>query len=248
MKIVVAGGTGLIGRMVVEAAEEQGHQVVVLARSRGTDLVTGTGTGLTERLTGADALIDVVNTTTTSARKSTDFFTTTTRNLLAAAESAGVRHHLTLSIVGVDRAPVGYYAGKRAQEQVVEAAATPWTILRATQFHEFVPQVYGLLRIGPLHLAPKMRLQPVAAREVAARLVALAVAEPARAILELGGPREEDLPALIRSFARSVGAKGWLPAVAIPGAFGRAQRDGTVLPGPGAERGTQTFEGWLQER
>lgn len=243
MRTAVAGGTGLVGALVVQAARAQGHEVVVLARSRGTDLVEGTG--LDAALAGVDTVIDVANTTNASAKASRAFFTTVTANLLAAEQAAGVRHHLALSIVGVDRAPVGYYAGKRAQELRVEAGPVPWTIMRATQFHEFVAQVYGAARVGPLHLAPKMRTQPVAAREVAERLVGLASREPAGFVVDFGGPREESLVEMVRGYARARGSKAWIPAVPLPGAFGRAQRDGRLLPGPDAERGKQTFAGWL---
>jgi len=253
MKIAVAGGTGLVGGLVVRAAEERGHEVVVLARSRGTDLVNATGSGdalgaaLTDALAGVDTVIDVANTSTVSAKASTRFFTTVTANLLAAERAAHVRHHLALSIVGVDRAPIGYYAGKRAQEQRVEAGSVPWTIMRATQFHEFVAQVYGAARVGPLHLAPKMRTQPVAAREVAERLVGLASDGPAGFVADFGGPREESLVEMVRGYARARGSKARIPAVPLPGAFGRAQRDGRLLPGRDAERGVQTFAEWLAD-
>ncbi|NUT57281.1 MAG: NAD(P)H-binding protein, partial [Agromyces sp.] len=138
MRIAVAGGTGTVGRHAVEAARGRGHEVVVLTRSNGIDLVSGTG--LDEALRGVDVVIDASNLVSTSAKKTSAFFTTVTRNLLAAEERAGVRHHVSLSIVGVDRAPYGYYAAKIAQERAVEAGAVPWTILRAMQFHEFAGQ------------------------------------------------------------------------------------------------------------
>ena len=198
-------------------------------------------------MAGVDAVIDVANTSTVSAKASTEFFSTVTANLFAAEQSAGVRHHLALSIVGVDRAPVGYYAGKRAQEQRVETGPVPWTIMRATQFHEFVAQVYRTARVGPLHLAPRMRTQPVAAREVADRLVGLASGGAAGFVADFGGPREESLVEMVRRYARARGSTAWIPAVPLPGALGRAQRDGRLLPGPDAERGLKTFDDWLAD-
>ncbi|WP_353808910.1 SDR family oxidoreductase [Agromyces sp. SYSU T00194] len=130
MRIAVAGGTGTIGSEVVAAVGERGDEVVVLSRSNGVDVQTGEG--LVAALDGVDALVDAVNATTLSAAGATEFFTTTSRTLLAAEREAGVAHHVLLSIVGVDRAPFGYYAGKLAQEREVEAGDVPWTILRAT--------------------------------------------------------------------------------------------------------------------
>ena len=193
------------------------------------------------------AVVDVTNVTTLSAKRSTAFFSTVTTNLLAAERTAGVRHHIALSIVGVDRAPYGYYAGKRAQERLLEAGPVPWTILRATQFHEMAGIAYESARIGPLHLAPKMRTRPVAAREVAQHLVELAVGAPAGGVVEVAGPREESLVAMIRAYALTTGSRSLIPAVSLPGALGRAQRDGTLLPGAAAVIGRQTFADWVGE-
>jgi uncharacterized protein YbjT (DUF2867 family) len=243
MRIAIAGGTGLIGAMVVELVEAVGHQVVVLARSRGMDLEGGDG--VTAALDGVDAVVDVTNVTTMSARRSTRFFSAVTTNLLAAEQAAGVRHHIALSIVGVERAPYGYYAGKRAQERLLEAGPVPWTILRATQFHEMAVIAYESARLGPLHLAPRMRTRPVAARAVAQHLVELAVGAPAGGVVEIAGPREESLAAMIRAYALTTGSRSWTPVVSLPGALGRAQRDGTLLPGADAVLGRQTFADWL---
>ena len=243
MRIAVAGGTGLVGTMVAEIAEAAGHRVVVLARSRGIDLVSGDG--VTEALDGVAAVIDVTNVTTLSAKRSTTFFAAETANLLAAEKAAGVSHHLVLSIVGVDRAPYGYYAGKHAQERLVEAGPVPWTILRATQFHEMAVIAYESAGLGPLHLAPRMRTRPVAAREAARHLVDLATGAALKRTVELAGPQEESLVEMIRAYARTTGSRTWVPAVSLPGALGRAQRDGTLLPGADAVLGSQTFADWI---
>lgn len=243
MRIAVAGGTGRVGSHVAEIARERGHDVAVLTRSRGVDLVTGRG--LAAALDGTDAVIDVVSVDTLDAQKSVAFFETTTRALLDAEAAASVGHHVALSIVGIDRAPEGYYAGKLAQERLIENGPVPWTILRATQFHEFAAQIFASAKVGPLHVAPRMRTQPIAAREVAARLVALAEAAPAGRVRDLAGPREESLPDMVRRWARAQGSRAWVPAIPLPGALGRAQRDGSLLPGPDAELGIQTFAEWL---
>ncbi len=233
-----------MGTLVAEELGRRGHETVVLARSRGIDLTTGTG--LDDAVVGATVVIDVTNVGTMKADASTRFFEATTRTLLTAEQRAGVERHVALSIVGVDRAPFDYYAGKRAQEVAIEAGSLPWTILRATQFHEFAGQIHATAKAGPLHLAPKMRTQPIAAREVASRLVDLAESPARGGYVELAGPREESLVDMVRRWARASGHRGWVPGVALPGPLGKAQRDGTLLPGDGAEIGTETFAAWLQ--
>jgi uncharacterized protein YbjT (DUF2867 family) len=243
MKIAVAGGTGVVGSHVVTVARERGHEVVVLSRGKGVDLRTGEG--LAAALEGVEVVVDVANITTRSADKAIEFFTATGRTLLSAAAEAGVGHHVALSIVGVDRAPEDYYAGKVAQENVVESGPVPWTIQRATQFHEFAQQIYAGAKVGPLHVAPRARTQPIAAREVAERLIELAVAEPAGRATDLAGPREESLADMVRAYARAKGSRAWIPSVSLPGAFGRAMRDGSLLPGADAVLGRQTFGEWV---
>lgn len=243
MKIAVAGGTGAVGSHVTRVAAARGHEVTVLARATGIDLRTGAG--LAARLDAVEVVIDVLSVSTQSAEASVDFFRTTTTTLLDAERAAGTPHHVALSIVGIDRAPEAYYAGKIVQEQLVVAGRVPWTILRATQFHEFAEQMFHRAKIGPLHVAPKMRTQPIAAAEVAEHLLDLAEAGPAGRVPDLGGPRAEDLPDMIRSYARATGHHVWIPAIGLPGVFGRAQRDGSLLPGPGAVLGRQTFAEWL---
>ncbi|RWZ53083.1 NAD-dependent epimerase/dehydratase family protein [Labedella phragmitis] len=243
-RVAVAGGTGTVGRFVVQALLRDGHDVVVLTRSTGVDLVSGAG--LAGALTGVDAVVDASSVQTQSARESERFFGTVTRNLLDAESRAGVRHHVTLGIVGSDRASHGYYAGKAVQERLVEEGAVPWTILRATQFHEFARQVHGQVRLGPVVLVPVMRSRPVAARTVGDRLARLAVADPAGRVPDLAGPREERLPDLVRSLAAATGLPGRVVAVPLPGGFGRALRDGTILPGRDAVIDGPTFDEWLR--
>ncbi|MDZ8276707.1 SDR family oxidoreductase [Microbacterium aquimaris] len=244
MRVAIAGGTGLAGGLVADEARARGHDTALLARSTGVDLTTGAG--LDDALNGADAVIDVTNVDTLKADASTTFFERATRTLLAGEQRAGVGRHVALSIIGVDRAPFDYYAGKRAQEMAIEVGSVPWTILRAAQFHEFAQQIYATAKAGPLHLAPKMRTQPIAAREVASRLVDLAESPARGGYIELAGPREEELVDMVRRWARARGHRGWIPAIRLPGALGRAQRAGTLLPRDGAEIGSETFAAWLE--
>lgn len=242
MKLAIAGGTGLAGAHVVDVARARGHEVVVLARRTGVELLSGAG--LAGRLDGVDAVIDVTNVTTNRPDVSVSFFAGATKSLLAAERAARVAHHLALTIVGADAAPDGYYAGKLVQERLIAAGDVPWTVLRATQFHEYAALLFHRGRAGA-HVAPRGRVQPVAAHEVAAYLVSLAERPPGGRAPELGGPREEDLADMVRRYARAIGYRWPVPAVNAPGAWGHALRRGALLPGPNAVLGGQTFDEWL---
>lgn len=245
MKIAVAGGTGLMGSLVVEIAEADGHDVVVLARSRGVDLVTGEG--LDAALSGTEGVIDVTNVQTISRAASVDFFSTTTRHLLDAEQRAGVRHHVVLSIVGVDRVDLGYYLGKRAQEDLVATGDVPWTILRATQFHEFAAQMLDQVP-GPVAVLPRQRNQPVAAREVARALVDLVTGAPAGMAPELAGPREENLAGMARRLLRARGSRRRVVSFRMPIRGARGMAGGALLPTSDGPRGAQTYDEWLTEQ
>lgn len=245
MRIAVAGGTGAVGSHIVEVARERGHEAVVLSRSAGVDVVRGTG--LDEALEGVDAVVDVVSVQTRDTEESTEFFGAVTRQLLRAGRAAGVGHHVALSIVGIDAAPEGYYAGKQLQEQLVAAGDVPWTILRATQFHEFAQQIFGAFTVGPVSLVPVMRSQPVAAREVAERLVDLVEEGPSGRVPDLAGPEEVRMVDMVRAYARRIGVRAPVLQVPLPGAGGRAMRDGSLVPAPGADLGRTTFAEWLAQ-
>ncbi len=241
-RIAVAGGTGLVGRKVVESVHGLGAEPIVVARSKGVDL--NTGIGLDEVLEDVDAVIDVTNIVTQNRRRATAFFETSTRHLLDAEERQGVRHHVLLSIVGIDRVGFGYYQAKQAQEELVRRGPVPWTILRATQFHEFAGQMLG---DGPVAVVPSMLSQPVAAQDVADELVRLATAPAVGMAAELAGPRQERVPDMARRLASAKGSRSLVLTIPLPGATGRGMRTGALLPtGPGP-RGTQTFDQWLQD-
>lgn len=246
MRIVVAGATGAVGHRVVEAARGRGHETTALSRSNGHDLAAG-GPALSAALAGADAVIDVTSVVTQSSRTSEEFFGAVTGHLLRAEEDAGVPHHLALSIVGSDAAPFGYYAGKQVQEQLVSRGRIPWTILRATQFHEFARQLHERFSAGPFTVVPTMTSQPVAAREVAERLVLLAETGPSGRPADLCGPETLRMKDMVRDYAAAIGSRGPIIEVPLPGGFGKAMRDGTILCGPDADRGRQTFSQWIDE-
>jgi uncharacterized protein YbjT (DUF2867 family) len=245
MKIAVAGGTGLVGRMVVGAARGRGHDVVVLARAEGVDLTTGAG--LAERLAGVDAVIDTTNLGTQKRAEAEKFFGGVTRTLLAAEAEAGVGHHVALSIVGIDKVDTGYYAGKRLQERLIADGPVPWTVLRATQFHEFAEQALHFVTVGPFSLVPRMLSQPVAAREAAQVLVDLAERPPAGRAPELAGPERLQMVDLARRLSKARGLGRRVVPVRLPGAAGKAMRSGALVPTADGPRGRITFTEWLAE-
>ena len=242
MRIAVAGGTGVVGQHVVAAITVAGHEPVVLARSTGVDVLSGRG--LDDAVAGAEVVVDVSNVVTTSRRTAEGFFTAATTNLLAAGRRAGVQHHVTLSIVGVDRVDVGYYLAKRAQEELVLSARTSSSVLRTTQFHEFAAQLLDR-GWGPVVPVPRMRVQPVSAREAAQALVDVAIG-PARGLAqELAGPDEHEVVDLVRQVSAVSGGARLLVPVRVPGGGGRAMATGALLPTRPDPRGRETFATWL---
>ena len=246
MKIAVAGGTGAVGRHVVAAARAAGHEALVLSRSTGVDLLHADG--LAERVADADAVIDVAGISTLSAKAAIRFFGTVTDNLIAAERAAGIPHHVALSVIGAVKTNFSYYAGKAAQEEKVMNSGTGWSLLRTTQFHEFVQQTAQRGIVAGIQVVPVMRCQPIAAAEVAAELLRIAEGAPRGMEPDLAGPREEDLPELVRRFVNATGKKRLVLGIALPGAFGRAMRGGEFLPDPRTRLGALTFGQWLTAR
>jgi len=243
MRIAVAGATGRIGQLTVAALERAGHHAVPVSRKAGVDAYTGDG--LDAALQGADAVIDATNTSARDEAEIVDFFGTIARNLLAAGERAGVRHHVLLSIVGIDNLPrVPHYAGKREQERLVAAGPVPWSIVRATQFHDFAAMVAGWAeRDGTATIAPLL-VQPIAPADVAAVLAEVATGAPMRARLDIAGPRTEDLVDMAR---RTFAARGQQITL-VPtwrGTYGTDMAGEVLLPPDGARLGATTFDDWL---
>ena len=242
MRICIAGATGTVGRHVAEAAADRGHDVVRLSRSTGVDVITGSG--VVRALEGSEVVIDVTNTTALSAGRSRRFFEMSTGNLLDAEERAGVMHHLTLSIVGIDDIESAYYAGKLAQERSVANARVPYTIVRAAQFHEFAAQQLAAAK-GPIAFLPRVLMRPVAAREVADYLVEVAEGPPQERATDLVGPRDEVLADLARRQLRADGARRKVVEVPLPGRFGRGMASGCLRGATPYREGSVTFDEWL---
>ncbi|MGX1564993.1 SDR family oxidoreductase [Streptomyces sp. NPDC055506] len=195
MKIVVVGGTGLIGSQVVALLRDRGHEAVAAAPSTGVDTLTGEG--LAEVLKGADVVVDVSNSPSFDTAPALDFFTRSARNLFAAEKEAGVRHHVGLSIVGVDQVPgYGYYEAKVAQENAVRGSGVPYSIVRATQFFEFIAPVMDMSTEDGQVRLPSLRLRPIASAEVAAAVAEAAQGEPSNGVRDIAGPETHGLDRL----------------------------------------------------
>jgi uncharacterized protein YbjT (DUF2867 family) len=243
MRVAVVGATGLTGRPTVAALQAGGHEPVPIARSTGVDVVTGAG--LDAALTGVDAVIDVVNTASFDPNVVAQFFGTATAHLLAAEARAGVGHHVLLSIVGIDRIDGNaHYAGKRRQEELVEAGPVPWTIRRATQFFEFAGMVAGWTRRDGVSTVPPLLVQPVAVADVAAVLVEDATAAPRGRAPDLAGPEPQDLVDMAR---RTLAVRGDSTRLLASwrGPLTDELAGEVLLPGPGARLASTTFDAWL---
>ena len=244
MRIAVAGGTGAVGRYVVEAARRAGDEVVVISRRPGVDVRTGDG--LMAALKDVEVVVDTTNAATTNRAKATAFFTEVAAQLQGVGAAQGVARLVALSIVGLERVPgFGYYEAKLAHEAALRAGPLPVSIVRATQFHEFPAQVLCRGTAGPLALVPVMRIQPVAARAVGEVLAGMAAA-PIAATVEIAGPEQKDLVSLARAVVQKRHARMWVAPLPVPGRAGKAMRTGGQLPSPGARIIGPTFEEWLE--
>jgi uncharacterized protein YbjT (DUF2867 family) len=244
MKITVLGATGLIGKDVTASLNEAGHQTVAASRSSGADVLTGEG--LAQALDGADVLVDVINSPSFDDEPVMQFFTTATRNLVDAAKSANVGHYVALSIVGCDRLPEsGYMRAKVVQERTITESGLPYTIVRATQFHEFGEGITDSLTVGDEVRAPDGPIQPIAADEVAAEVARVAQAVPVNGVVNIGGPeklRFADLANLV------VAHRGGTTAVIVdPSAryFGTLVSDDSLVTGDDALIASTRFADWL---
>jgi uncharacterized protein YbjT (DUF2867 family) len=246
MRIAVVGGTGLVGRHTVTALRRAGHEALALARALGVDVATGAG--LDEALRGIDAVVDVTNIQSADPSAVRDGFAAATRTLLAAERRARVRHHVLLSIVGLDRIEGNaHYAGKRMQEQLVGLADVPATIQRATQFHEFAGMVVEWNRRGDAASVPPALVQPVAAADVGEALAELAVGAPKGRALDLAGPEPQDLLDMARRTLAVRGESLRLIPSWRDGPYGPEAAGEVLLPGPEARLGATTFDRWLEE-
>jgi uncharacterized protein YbjT (DUF2867 family) len=246
MRVAVVGATGRIGSLTVAALERAGHETVGISRTQGIDVYTGEG--LVGALAGVDAVVDSCSSNATDHEEAVGFFSQSTRNLLDAERETGVQHHVLLTIVGLSRyAGNAHGAGKRAQEQLVEQGSMPWSILPATQFHDFAEMVTTWTeQDGSATIAPLL-IQPVAPADVADVLAEIATGPPRGRCPDLAGPETQDLVDLARRTRAARGTSIRLVPTWSSGLFGIDMAGDVLLPGPGARIAPTTFDDWLAQ-
>jgi uncharacterized protein YbjT (DUF2867 family) len=241
MRIAIAGATGNIGTLTVAALERDGHDVMRISRSLGVDLLTGEGLDLA----GVDVVVDVTSAPPADEKETVAYFGAVTRNLLAAGERAGVRHHVLLSIAGANQIEGNaHYAGKQEQERLVAAGPVPWTIVPATQFHDFAAMVAGWVEQDGVATIAPLLVQPIAPGDVAEVLAEVAQAGPQGRYTDVAGPETQDLVDMAR---RTNDARGHAVKL-VPtwdGIFGLSMAGKVLLPGEGARIMPTTFDEWL---
>ena len=245
MKIVVIGGTGLIGSHVVEKLKQRGHEAVAAAPNTGVNTITGEG--LSEALAGARIVIDVSNSPSFEERAAMDFFKTAGSNVRAAEVEAGVKHHVALSVVGTERMQdSGYFRAKLAQEQLIKASPIPYTLVHATQFFEFIRTIAEISTDGGVVRVPPVAFQPIAAQDVGCAIVDVALGSPANATIEIAGPETFRLDEAIGKVLDH--DQDPRKVIADPAAlyYGVQASERMLVPGPDARLGTTRLDWWLK--
>jgi uncharacterized protein YbjT (DUF2867 family) len=246
MKIVVIGGTGLIGSKLVNKLREHGHEAVAAAPNTGVNTLTGEG--LAEVLKGASVVVDVSNSPSWEDSAVLKFFETSTRNLLSYEAAAGVKHHVALSVVGTDRlSESGYFRAKIAQEKLIKESSIPYTIVQATQFFEFLKGLADISMVGDKVHLPPVLFQPMSADDVASAVGRIAVEPPINGTVEIGGPEQFRVDELVRR--RLAALKDPREVSADPNArySGAKLSENTLVPGSNARLGETRFETWLTQ-
>jgi uncharacterized protein YbjT (DUF2867 family) len=247
MKIVVIGASGLIGCKLVANLDERGHQTV--AASPETGVNTLTGEGLADALAGASVVVDVSNAPSFEKAAALDFFDTSTRNLLAAEAAGGVGHHVALSVVGTERlTESGYFRAKLAQEKLIKVSSIPYSLVRATQFFEFLDRIAADATVGNTVRLPPAHIQPMAAEGVASALGGISVGSPVNGIVEIAGPDRFRLDELIRARLSATGDPRAVITEPTAAYFGITPGERTLLPGEDVHIAGSRFEDWLNGR
>ena len=244
MKIVIIGGTGLIGSNVAKKLSQLGHEVVAASPSTGVNTLTGEG--LAEALAGAQVVVDVANSPSFDDVPVMNFFQISGRNLLGAEVAAGVKHHIALSVVGTERLLAsGYFRAKMVQEQLIVASPIPYTIVRATQFFEFIGSIAHASTVGQTVRLSSVMMQPIASEDVAAALVDVVRATPINGMVEIAGPDTIRIDELVRQYLRATQDERTVETDESTGYFGTKVDDKSLTPGVGAILGKIHYDAWL---
>ena len=244
-KIVVIGGTGLIGSKLVDRLRRRGHNVVAASPNTGVNTITGEG--LSEALSGAEVVVDVTNSPSWEDQAVMDFFVTSTRNQLAAEADAGVGHHVALSVVGTERLlQSGYFRAKMAQEEMIEASGAPYTILRATQFFEFMGAIADSVTDGQTVKLPPVLMQPIVSDDVADAVADAALEAPVNGMVEVAGPEKIRLDEIVRRYFSASKDPRQVVTDVHASYYGLADlNDQSLTPGDNPRIGPTRFEDWL---
>jgi uncharacterized protein YbjT (DUF2867 family) len=244
MKIVVIGGSGLIGTKLVNKLRESGHEVVAASPSSGVNTITGEG--LAEALAGAQVVVDVANSPSWEDKAVLEFFETSGRNLLAAEAAAGVKHHVALSVVGTERLlQSGYFRAKMAQENLIKASKVPYTIVRATQFFEFVGGIAQSATDGQTVRLPPALMQPIVSDDVAAAVADVAINAPVNGMIEIAGPEQIRQDELVRRFLSAKQDSRQVVTDVHARYYGIELNDQSLTPGDNPRVAPTRFEDWL---
>src|SRR2546421_4825108 len=244
MKILVIGGTGLIGTKTAAILRQGGHEVVAASPNTGVNTITGAG--LKAALAGAQVVIDLANSPSFEDKAVLEFFETSGRNLLAAEAAAGVRHHVALSIVGTDRSDNGYFRAKVAQEKLIEATGIPYTIIRSTQFLEFLGGIADSSADGNMVRLPPVLFQPIAADDVAANVADVALAAPRNGIVEIAGPERAPFNEIVARYLKAVGDPRTVVSDPEARYFGGRVEERSLVPLGKARLRRTGFDEWLR--
>lgn len=247
MKIVVIGGSGLIGTKLVKNLKSLGHEVIAASRSSGVDATTGKG--LIQALKGSQVVIDVANSPSFDEKTATEFFENSNKNLTAAEKETGVQHHVALSVVGTDRlADNGYFRAKNIQEQLIKTSGIPYTIVQATQFFEFLNSIAQSATKGETVYLPPVSFQPIAADDVASILAKVACQNPLNKTIEIAGPECTSFPNLIQRYLKGINDSRTVLSDVHAQYFGMDLTENTLVPGKNPWLGSITLENWLKSQ
>ncbi|MFZ3358301.1 MAG: SDR family oxidoreductase [Xanthobacteraceae bacterium] len=244
MKIVVIGGTGLIGSKTVAILRQRGHEVIAASPQNGINSITGEG--LKEAMAGTEVVIDLANSPSFEDKAVLEFFETSGRNLLAAEKAAGVRHHVALSIVGIDRSDNGYFRAKLAQEKLIKTASIPYTIVRSTQFLEFLGAIAASNADGNVVKIPPGLFQPIAADDVAAIVADVSLAAPRNGIVEIAGPERAPFHEIVARYLKAVGDPRRVVIDPAARYFGGRVEERSLVPLGEARIGRIAIDEWLR--